>query len=896
MPAVAYGCRVTVATHPRGTARHHVPDPLRHDVKTLGGFLGQVLRESGIPGLYEDVEALRRLSIQAHEEPDGDALTQAEQLVAGLDHPRAEQVARAFTCYFHLVNLAEEHHRVRAMREREAQIEQADHTRPDDSAPAALEALIAEVGREEAERQLQRLEFRPVFTAHPTEARRRAVARSIRRAALLLAQRDSLVAAGLPLHENDQNLLVEVDTLWRTSPLRADKPSVLDEVNTVLAVVDQTMVDVLPAIYRKVDDWLLGDQAGTGQSIVKPFVRLGTWIGGDRDGNPNVTAEITRAAAVVAGEHALDSLIAAANRTALTLTLDGDGTPASSQLSALWRQQQALSDQLTSQIANIAPNEPHRRVMMVVAERLVATRRRDADMAYSNPQELESDLVIVQQSLVRAGARRAAHGELQKLLWLVRTFGFHLMEMEIRQHSQVHASALADIEANGIDGELTPTTIEVLDTFRAMGWVQRRYGTQGASRYIVSFTQSAEHLAAVYRLAEYAFAGAEAPAIDAIALFETFDDLNRAVDILNDSLQIPAVANRLHANERRMEVMLGYSDSSKDVGPVSATLALDAAQARIAQWAKDNNITLTLFHGRGGALGRGGGPANRALLAQPPGSVCGRFKLTEQGEVVFARYGDPDIAARHIEQIVAATLLQGSPAIQQRNAQAVERFADLSAQLDQVSRTKFHELVQTDGFPAWFAEVTPLEELGLLPLGSRPARRGLMVSSLADLRAIPWVFSWAQARMNLAGWYGLGSALAAVGDVEKLRTAYAEWPLFNTIIDNVEMSLAKTDERIAARYLGLGDRPDLAELILNELRLTRQWILATTGEDGVLERRRVLGRAVQLRAPYVDALSLLQLRALQALRTGNGDQPSDNLHRLLLLSVNGVAAGLQNTG
>ncbi|HLS49823.1 MAG TPA: phosphoenolpyruvate carboxylase, partial [Actinomycetaceae bacterium] len=322
------------------------------------------------------------------------------------------------------------------------------------------------------------------------------------------------------------------------------------------------------------------------------------------------------------------------------------------------------------------------------------------------------------------------------------------------------------------------------------------------------------------------------------------------------------------------------------------------AQRRITAWAEEHDIALTLFHGRGGALGRGGGPANRAILAQPPGSVAGRFKLTEQGEVIFARYGNPAIAARHVDQVASATLLADAPSTQRSNAAAAHRFAPLAEELDRVSRDRFDTLVHAEGFAPWFAEVTPQHEVGLLPLGSRPARRGLSVESLADLRAIPWVFAWTQARINLTGWYGLGSALDAVGDVERLREAYAEWPLFTTMIDNVEMSLAKADPRIARRYLELGEREDLATLVLDELALTTRWVLAITGHDWLLQGRRVLGRAVQLRTPYVDALSLLQLRALRTLRGAAGaDSPHiTEARRLMLLSVNGVAAGLQNTG
>ncbi|MBT0994709.1 phosphoenolpyruvate carboxylase [Cellulomonas sp. DKR-3] len=881
---------------PRGLASHEVPEPLRNDVRVLGEFLGRVLREAGGEDLLADVERLRELSIQAHDEPESDALAQAEALVESFTLDRAEQVARAFTCYFHLANTAEEYHRVRVLREREAHVDPNALT-PDDSLPAAVVQLAGEIGHDETRARLREVEFRPVLTAHPTEARRRAVSRSIRRIAELVAERDERSTGGMSLAENDRRLLAEIDTLWRTAPLRQAKPTVLDEVRTVLAVFESTLADVLPAVYRRLDDWLLDGEAGTTPPVVRPFARLGTWIGGDRDGNPNVTAEVTRAAAQLASEQALVALEQSARRTAAGLTLDAVGTPPSSDLNALWQRQRSLSEHIAARVSADSPNEPHRRELLFVVERLAATRSRNADLAYGTSAELESDLLVVQRSLADAGATRQAYGDLQRLLWQVQTFGFHLAELELRQHSQVHEGALADIEAKGLDGDLEPRTVEVLDTFRTIGTIQKRFGPDAARRYIVSFTQSAEHLAAVYRLAELAYGGAEnVPVIDAIPLFETFADLEASVDIMQGALQLPQVQERLAANGRRVEIMLGYSDSSKDVGPVAATLALDDAQRRITQWAQDNDLVLTLFHGRGGALGRGGGPANRAVLAQPPGSVDGRFKLTEQGEVIFARYGDPHIAARHIEQVVAATLLAGAPSVERRNADAAERFAGLASRLDEASRTHFHGLVRAEGFPQWFSEVTPLEEVGLLPIGSRPARRGLSVSSLDDLRAIPWVFSWSQARINLAGWYGLGTALEAVDDLDELRAAYASWPLFATMIDNVEMSLAKTDERIAARYLALGDRDDLAQLVLDEMARTRRWVLAITESDAILSRRRILGRAVQLRSPYVDALSLLQLRALRGLRTGDAVEQADDLRRLLLLTVNGVAAGVQNTG
>ena len=865
-----------------------VDNDLRADVRYLGNLLGRVLRETGGDDLLRDVESLRAAVIDAYEGGDVDGAARAESVVAGFSAERSEQVARAFTAYFHLVNLAEEHHRVRVLRHRGD-----DGGKPGDSFPATFHELVDQLGADEAAARLESLRFHPVLTAHPTEARRRAVTTGVRRITDLIDERDRTKNATARA-ENERRLLEEIATLLRTSPLRTTRPTPLDEVRTAMSVFDQTLFEIVPQVYRLLDDRLQGEDAGREPVQAPAFVRFGTWIGGDRDGNPHVTADVTRQAAEIAAEHVLIGLTRAATRIGTALTLDSDQTPADAGLTALVAAQESLDPDVAERIGIRAPNETHRRALLFIAARIDATRRRDDPLGYRGPEVLLDDLRTVQRSLTAAGAPRSANGELQNLVWQVETFGFHLAELEVRQHSQVHRTALAEIRAGG---ELSATTREVLEVFRTIADLQRRFGVRASDRYIVSFTQSAEDLANVHELAVAALGSVEAaPVLDVIPLFETFADLHASVAILDEAVRTEPFRRRLAATGRRLEVMLGYSDSSKDVGPVSANLALYDAQAAIATWAAANDIELTLFHGRGGSLGRGGGPANEAVLAQPPGSIDGRLKLTEQGEVIFAQYGDQDIAARHLEQMAAATLFASSPSNEARTQAAAERFADLASRLDDVSRQAFHGLVKADGFAPWFARVTPMEELGLLPLGSRPARRGLSVESLDDLRAIPWVFSWTQARINLAGWYGLGSALDAVGDVELLRTAYAEWPLFSALIKNVEMSLAKTDVQIAHRYLDLADRDDLAEMVTAEMTRTREWVLRVSESEDVLADRPVLARAVRLRSPYVDALSHLQLRALRAIRTSGSQDPADADHRLLLLTVNGIAAGLQNTG
>ncbi|WP_267887217.1 phosphoenolpyruvate carboxylase [Thermobifida halotolerans] len=866
-----------------------MPDQLRGDVRLLGEMLGTVLAESGGQDLLDDVERLRRAVIGAREgSVDGKEIT---DLVASWPLERAKQVARAFTVYFHLVNLAEEHHRIRSLRERDDAANP-----PRESLAAAVRSIRDDAGEERLRELVDGMEFRPVLTAHPTEARRRAVSTAIQRISGQLERLRAAHPGSGAAAEARRRLLEEIDLLWRTSQLRYTKMDPLDEVRTAMAAFDETIFRVIPEVYRSLDRAIDPEGSGRRPSPAKAFVRYGSWIGGDRDGNPFVTHDVTREAIAVQSEHVLLALEAACERIGRIHTEYTGLTRPSADLRATLASAQAAHPRLMQEIVKRSPNEPHRQLLLLAAERLRATRRRDADLGYRNPEEFLADLRVVQESLAAAGALRQAYGELQNLVWQAETFGFHLAELEIRQHSAVHAAALAELRAGG---PLSEKTEEVLATLRVVAWIQERFGVEACCRYIVSFTRSAEDVAAVHELAEHALPEGKAPVLDVIPLFETGADLDASPHVLDGMLALPGVRRRLEQTGRRMEVMLGYSDSAKDVGPVSATLRLYDAQARLTEWARANDIKLTLFHGRGGALGRGGGPANRAVLAQAPGSVDGRFKVTEQGEVIFARYGQRAIAHRHIEQVGHAVLMASTDSVQRRATEAAARFRALADRIAEAAHTAYRSLVDTEGFAEWFSRVSPLEELGELRLGSRPARRSA-ATGLDDLRAIPWVFAWTQTRVNLPGWYGLGSGLAAVDDLDALRTAYVEWPLFASLLDNAEMSLAKTDRVIAERYLALGERPELTEQVLAEYDRTRELVLKVTRHTRLLENRRVLSRAVDLRNPYVDALSHLQLRALEALRGDEAAQLSEedrsHLERLLLLSVNGVAAGLQNTG
>ncbi|WEV64064.1 phosphoenolpyruvate carboxylase [Bifidobacterium sp. ESL0732] len=925
----------------KGPEERDLPESLKDDLALCLEILRTVLGEYD-KNLLSTFDTVRGYAVKASaehyaetigkEQPKEDNLEKAEKVIDALDVHQAQLLARALTTYFHLANLCEENYRVSVLHKREANVGEDAATDPVNELTGAYHQLINEMGPAKAKKLLNKLEFHPVFTAHPTEARRKAVEGKIRRIATLLSA--GKLMGGSDKKENYRRLYNEIDALFRTSPIGAKKPTPVEEADTIIDIFDNTLFDTIPQVYRRFDDWILGDQAGIAEPQCPAFFHPGSWIGTDRDGNPNVTAKVSRAVARKFSDHAIEALEKATRTAGTNLTMEAVTTPPSDELVNLWSHQKEMSERLTDKAASTSSHELHRAVMLVMADRLHYTVVRDADLMYKSCDDFIADLKIVQRSLAAAGDKRAAYGPVQDVIWKAQTFGFHLVETEFRQHSLVHTRALEDIREHGLHGErgeLQPMTHEVLDTFRALGAIQKRNGQKAARRYIISFTKSAQNIRDVYELNRMAFSNPEdVPTIDVIPLFEQLQDLQNCVDVLDEMIKIPEVQARLKATGGKLEVMLGYSDSSKDAGPTTATLALHSAQGRIAEWAEKNNIDLTLFHGRGGAVGRGGGPANRAVLAQPKGSVNCRFKLTEQGESIFARYGNQALAIRHVESVAAATLLQSAPSVEKTTTEMTKKYAPMTQKLDESAHKRFLDLLNTPDFTPWFSTVTPLTEIGLLPIGSRPAKRGLGAKSLDDLRTIPWVFSWAQARINLAAWYGLGTACEEFGDLKTLRGAYKELPMFSTFIDNIEMSLAKTDERIAKMYLALGDRDDLRDKVLNEMELTRKWVLAIVGDDWPLQHRHVLGQAVRVRSPYVDILSVIQVLALRSQRElqkkqdaqaakakANGEAPenagavepkktdNEELARdqqrggftyLILCTVSGVAAGLQNTG
>ena len=655
----------------RESDRAGLPEPMRRDVRLLGDILGEVIRDSAGPELLADVERLRRAVIGArHGERDGDpgddatgadpAGEKIAALVGSWSLDRAEQVARAFTVYFHLANLAEEHQRIRILRERDSGQEPVRES---------LAAAVAEVSRDGGPGHLAELlaglRVHLVLTAHPTEARRRAVVAALRRISGLLDVLDDRRAGAADHDEARRELREQVDLLWRTSQLRVKAMDPIDEVRTVMTAFDETLFRVVPTVYRELDRAVAtrspaAADSGRAAALAPAFLRFGSWVGADRDGNPFVTAQVTRETATIQADHILRALENATTRIGRALTLHEATTPPTAGLRRALAAASAAHPELIAEIAARSPQEPYRTYLLYAAQRINATRVRHADLAYRGPAEFLADLRIVQESLAAAGAAKQAFGELQHLIWQAETFGFHLAGLEVRQHSEVHARALSELRAagppgaepgavpggapgrgdNGVYGSWSAQTEEVLATIRAVAWVQDRFGVDACRRYVVSFTRSADDIAAVYELARYAMSGGPIPRLDVVPLFESAADLAHAPDVLTGMLALPDVAERVAANGGALEAMLGYSDSAKELGPASATLRLFDTQAKLAEWAAAHGVRLTLFHGRGGALGRGGGPAAPCWLRRPARST-GRSRSPSR-----ARSSSPGTASR----------------------------------------------------------------------------------------------------------------------------------------------------------------------------------------------------------------------------------------------------------
>jgi phosphoenolpyruvate carboxylase len=904
---------------PRSIGSASAPDPLAREVKLLGSLLGQVIAEQEGGERFDLIERLRTAAVRGRRSTDATA-----NELAALDALPTEAltaVARAFTAYFLLINLAEEKHRLRVLRRRERA---NSGTSLDEGVGEAFERLAA-AGLPDADvrRLLDRIELRPVLTAHPTEARRRTVLIAQRRIYALLDRLDDARLTRAEDRDLRRRLREEITILWQTAPVRGTRPTPLDEVRAAMVFFDETIFTATPRLLRAVDDVaprLPGEEPE--RPVIHSFLHWGSWIGGDRDGHPGVTAETTRTTLRIQADHLLRGYRHVAERLQQAIAVSDQQAVIPRGYRRRLAEELRAFPTVRADLDRRFPSQPYRQAFGLIAERLDRTRRRLTGergakrVAYGSPAELLADLRAMQEALSAHAAQRVACGDVQDLVWQVETFGFYLASLELRQHAEIHAAALACLRDDGDrDAPLAggPSTNEVLATLRTMLALQREHGAEAIHRYIVSFTRTPADVLAVLDLAARATAddasvqpdlGRARLPIDVVPLFESSDALGDAGPLLGRLLADPTYRAHLKARGQRQEVMLGYSDSNKEIGYLAAAWSLHRAQASLVAAAHDAGVELTLFHGRGGSIGRGGGPANRAVLAQAPGSVDGRLKLTEQGEVIAERYPSPPIALRHLEQLTNAVLVATGASLD-----APATYAPMLDELAERAAEAYRDLVETDAFPAYFARATPIRELARLEIGSRPVRRGAAndeaVPDFDSLRAIPWVFAWSQSRANVPAWFGVGSALTSYaqrhpGGWDALRAAYREWPFFASVLDNVELGLAIADRRIAARYAGLaGDEPAMraiAERIDAEFERSTRALLRVIGRNELMGRSPRLRRSIALRNPYVDVLSEVQLRCLRSLREAGSAKDRPSLDALFALTVNGIAAGLQHTG
>lgn len=922
--------------------------PLVEDIRLLGRILGDVIRAQEGPEAYELVEQIRKLSVAFRRDADHEADRALKKLLKGLSGERAVSVIRAFTYFSHLANLAEDRHHIR----RRAIHERAGHTQ-EGSIDVALQRLRwAGITPRSISQTLAHSYVSPVLTAHPTEVQRKSILDAERDIARLLEERDAIKARAAAVNANrdalsprelaanELQMRARVMQLWQTRLLRFTKLTVADEIENALSYYEATFLREIPQLYADLE------QALDGQPVAS-FLRMGQWIGGDRDGNPNVTAETL--------EYALRRQCEVALRHYLTeVHYLGSELSLSAMLVEFPPEMIALAEQ-SPDTNEHRMDEPYRRALTGIYARLAATLKSltGGDAArhavapqnpYPNAEAFLADLRVIAASLRSHQAEALAAMRLRPLMRAVEVFGFHLATVDLRQSSDKHEEVVAELLATarleknysrldehakrallmGLLGDARPLRVpganysahtrSELAIFETAQRMRSLYGAQAIRHYIISHTETVSDLLEVLLLQKEVglMRGTldQEPVVDLIVvpLFETIEDLRNAAPIMREFYALPGVARLVQRSGAEQDIMLGYSDSNKDGGIFTSNWELYRAEIALVslfdQLANSHNIQLRMFHGRGGTVGRGGGPSYQAILAQPPGTVRGQIRLTEQGEVIGSKYANPEIGRRNLETLVAATL---EATLLQPTKPATRAFLDAAAELSEASMDAYRTLVYgTPDFTDYFFGATPLRELTQLNIGSRPASRKAL-QKIEDLRAIPWSFSWGQCRLTLPGWFGFGSAVESFlnkvdgpgkkAQLALLQKMYRQWPFFRTLLSNMDMVLAKSDLALASLYAELVSDKRLRNRIFAaieaEWHRTADALAQITGEKNRLESNPALARSIRHRFPYIDPLHHLQVELIRRYREGKADE---RVQRGIHISINGIAAGLRNTG
>ena len=890
---------------------------LRSDVRRLGDLLGQTLVRQEGPELLALVEEVRKSVREG----------KGAEILANLSVEDSVQLVRAFSTYFHLANVAEQVHRARVLAEARA-TGGSWLARAVDRIEEALKAQTPghELSKEEIAQWVAAMSVRPVFTAHPTEAARRSVLNKLGSIAELLDD---------PRNPSQQDRLAEtIDLLWQTDELRLGRPEPLDEALNALYYLDDLFTQTVPEVLNDFAKEM--KRIDVAVPITARPLSFGNWIGGDRDGNPNITAQVTTDAMVLQVGHAIRVTIAAMNDLRQMLSVSTKIVGATPELSASVEKDLANIPEFEPRFLRLNSEEPYRLKATAIVHRLAFTRDRHAKGAahvpnrdYANTAELLADLVLMRDSLLAHRGELIATGLLERTIRTVAAFGINHATMDVREHSDAHHNVLKQI--TGVDGYLAKshdekfelltkvladTTIfdtskldesgkKTLATFVAINDLVARFGPEAIETYIVSMTKGADDLVAAVVIAQHAglVSLKDKKAVIGFApLLETVAELRAAGEILEKLLSNPAYRAVVSLRGDVQEVMLGYSDSNKDAGIATSQWEIHRAQRSLRDVAMKYGVKLCLFHGRGGSVGRGGGPTYDALIALPWGSVDGQIKMTEQGEVISDKYALPSLARENVELTLAAsleaTVLNRGP---RQSPAELQAWGDCMQLLSDASFKRYRSLIEQPDLPAYFYSSTPVEQLGDLFLGSRPSRRPDAAGGLDSLRAIPWVFGWTQSRQIVPGWFGVGSGLKAAreaGHSDLLVQMLKEWHFFTTFISNVEMTLAKTDLVLAKRYVETlvpAELHHFLDEIQAEFELTVAEILKLTNKKALLGDQEILARTLQVRDAYLSPIHLLQINLLKRVRDA-GESADPVLRRALLLTINGVAAGLRNTG
>jgi phosphoenolpyruvate carboxylase len=921
---------------PPGIGFEPKDEPLRRDINLLGRVLGRVLLEQEGKDLFETEESIRLLCKRLRFDYDPRLEDRLKRRIEASSPEELRRIIRAFSVYFQLVNIAERYHRVRRRR----QYESSSGNPPQRASVASALARLKEegLGAEALQEVLDRMNVGLVLTAHPTEALRRSIRRKHVRIGEML---ESLEFPSLTWKERrrlEEELAEEITVLWQTDELRVRRPEVNQEIERTLLFFENPLISATLEAYRDFEDELSRQYPGSAPKLGR-VLEFGSWVGGDQDGNPFVEPGMINAALGLHREVILKRHLSCVLWLVDHLSVSARMIPVSEELLRSVEGDEALMPEVAERHRTVDPNELYRRKLLLVAERL---RRTLADPgssdAYPSAADFLRDLYVVRSSLLNNGGERIADGGLRDLIRQAEVFGFHLAKLDVRQESSVIARTVAELVAAASGEDLLgmdeparasrlrellaasdplPTVPEdlsedsrrVLETFEGIRRAKEEFSEPPVGTFVLSMAHHASDVLGVQLLARWAGllevdpdGGCKANSLGITPLFETVEDLRRAPEVLRQLLEDPFYRSSVARGGDLQEIMLGYSDSGKDAGYVTSNWTLYEAQGRLSAVAHEHGVKLRLFHGRGGSAGRGGGPSYQAIMAQPADTLDGSIRITEQGEVISFKYSMRGLARRNLDTVLAA-VLEASAGDSPREPEP--RWVETIEGLSSTAREVYRGLVYEDeGFLRFFAEASPIGELALLNMGSRPARR-VQNPSVESLRAIPWVFAWTQNRFLLPSWYGAGSAFRLYADTEEglatLREMYEGWPFFRTLVDFMQMTLAKSDLRIAEAYTSLVSdtetRDRLWSRISEEHASCSEAVLRITGNRELLDDSPVLQRSIRLRNPYVDPLSYIQVSLLRRLRAlPEESQDRDTVLHALLLSISGVSSGMLNTG